>query len=224
MLFLGMRSVMEIGGFCAEGGPFLIEHHCPQGVAGVMIGGIWGGIIAAGIYVWLTIKHKIPSLVWLFWPALFLSLGWNFLEFGLDPPGGGGLAWGWLVCAIVFFIMGGAPLLWAAPYFVRALVSPEPTQPTGVFRMSTGSVRTAMSAFSGLRKAQRSGVVDEMTSAVAETLSRPEDGAVATETEGRADDLVSKLERLDALHRAGSLDDAQYEAAKREVLDQGDNP
>ena len=30
-LFLGMRRVMEIGGFCAEGGPFVIQHPCPEG-------------------------------------------------------------------------------------------------------------------------------------------------------------------------------------------------
>jgi hypothetical protein len=50
------------------------------------------------------------SLMPLAWPGLFLSLGWNFLEFAFAPPGGG-LAWGWLVCGVLFALMGGLPLL-----------------------------------------------------------------------------------------------------------------
>jgi hypothetical protein len=112
MLYMGMRAVMGVGGFCAEGGPFVIEQHCPQGVPLLVMGGMWGGIICYGLYIWQTIKHKIPSFALLGWSALFLSLGWNFLEFGLNPPGpGDGVEWGWLVCAFVFALMGGLPLL-----------------------------------------------------------------------------------------------------------------
>jgi hypothetical protein len=32
VLFLGMRSVMDIGGACASGGPFVPRVECPQGV------------------------------------------------------------------------------------------------------------------------------------------------------------------------------------------------
>jgi hypothetical protein len=46
------------------------------------------------------------------WPGLFLSLGWNFLEFTFSPPGGG-LAWGWLICGVLFVLMGGLPLILA---------------------------------------------------------------------------------------------------------------
>ena len=30
-----------------------------------------------------------------------------FLEFGLDPPGDEGVVWGWIICAVLFFLMGG---------------------------------------------------------------------------------------------------------------------
>lgn len=121
MLFLGMRRVMEIGGFCAEGGPFVIQHHCPEGAIPLVLGGLWGGLIMAAVYAWQVVKHGArPSLLGLLWPALFLSLGWNFLEFGLNPPGGTGLAWGWLVCAVLFGLMGGVPLMWALPAIVKA--------------------------------------------------------------------------------------------------------
>ena len=32
VIFLGMRAVLDIGGFCAEGGPYEIQTHCPDGV------------------------------------------------------------------------------------------------------------------------------------------------------------------------------------------------
>lgn len=112
MLYMGMRAVMGVGGFCAEGGPFVIEQRCPKGVPLLVTGGLLGGLVFYGLYLWQTIKHKVPSFAMLGWSALFLSLGWNFLEFGFNPPGqSGGLAWGWIVCAIVFGLMGGLPLL-----------------------------------------------------------------------------------------------------------------
>src|SRR5436190_15088757 len=35
ILFLSMRAVMRIGGFCASGGPYQIQTQCPKGVPGV---------------------------------------------------------------------------------------------------------------------------------------------------------------------------------------------
>jgi len=204
MLWLGMRSVMDIGGFCAEGGPFVIEHHCPKGVAAIMPLSIWGGVIAGGIYVWQTIKHKVPSLVWLFWPALFLSLGWNFLQYGLDPPGGGGLVWGWLVCAIVFILMGGIPLLIALPFMVRAYQRHDPES------------MAAPRPLAGLTPEVRRAAVD-VVAALRTSRMR---GEAARGSPAR-DDLVSRLERLDGLHRSGALDDAEFEAAKRALLHEG---
>jgi hypothetical protein len=111
LLYLGMRAVMDIGGACASGGPYVPRVECPEGVPLLMIGGIWGGLIFVGLYLWATSKHRVPTLVGFAWPALFLSLGWNFLDYGLDPPVGEGLVWGWLVCAVLFALMGGLPLL-----------------------------------------------------------------------------------------------------------------
>ena len=122
-LYLGMRAVMEIGGACAEGGPFVPVRPCPDGVPALMIGGIWGGIAFLGAYLWQTHKHQVPSLVGFAWPALFLSLGWNFLEFGVNPPDDSGLVWGWLVCAVVFILMGGLPLLLVIKPTFRAFAS-----------------------------------------------------------------------------------------------------
>jgi hypothetical protein len=190
VVFLGMRSVMEIGGACAQGGPFVPVRPCPAGVPGLMVGGIWLGLISAGVYVWRASRARALSFVGFFWPALFLSLGWNFWEFGLEPPDAVGTAWGWIVCAVVFFVMGAAPLLVAVPWFVRRLRGQEPTVPDLRARFAT----------------RRSAPVS------------------ADREPGSGADLVTRLERLDALHRSGALDDREYEAAKTAVLGGGETP
>jgi hypothetical protein len=109
-LFFAMRSVMDIGGSCASGNvPYEITRPCPQGVGGLMIGSIFGGLILLAIYAFNAIG---PNLTLFAWPALFLSLGWNFLEYAFSPPdGSSGVVWGWLVCGVVFVLMGGLPLV-----------------------------------------------------------------------------------------------------------------
>jgi hypothetical protein len=188
LLFLGMRSVMEIGGVCAEGGPFVPVQPCPEGIPLVMFGGVWGGLIFAGLYAWQAFRHGVPNFVALLWSALFLSLGWNFLEFGLDPPGGGP-AWGWLVCAVLFGLMGGIPLVLVGPWIVRRFTRSEPPPSWRTTIPTAAVVRAAVSAIPTVRV-------------------RPAEST----------DLVSALERLEALHRSGSLDDTEFEAAKDKLL------
>lgn len=200
MLFLGARAVMGVGGFCAEGGPFEIRQTCPQGTTLLILGGTWGGLAFAGIYAVQTIKHQVPGFEGLLWSALFLSLGWNFLEFGLDPPGGG-LAWGWLICAVVFGLMGGLPLPAALRSVVRGFRGER--QQWQETLVPPGTARAAAASMAALRRAMRS--------------SRTGPRSPEPEPDG---DLVSRLERLARLHRDGALDDAEYEAAKRTVLDE----
>jgi hypothetical protein len=116
VLFLSMRAVMRIGGFCASGGPYVIATPCPKGVAGLLIASIWIGVVLAIVYAFQSVKAKAPNFVALAWPALFLSLGYNFFAFAFDPPGDdGGTAFGWLICGVLFAIMGGGPLVgWIA--------------------------------------------------------------------------------------------------------------
>lgn len=188
-LFLGMRSVMDIGGFCAEGGPYVIEHHCPDGVAGVMVGSIWLGAIAAIIYAVAAARARIPSFVAFFWPALFVSLGWNFLEYSFDPPVGSGPVWGWLIPGVLFVLMGAVPLwLW-----IRM----------GGF--SAGGIRSGRTEVDGPHIGP---VVAPFPVAEAPPSSESIEGH----------DLVATLERLDELHRSGSLSDDEFAKAKRRLL------
>ena len=110
LLFQSMRSVMDVGGFCAQGGPYEIRTACPQGVAWVIPVSIFGMLLSVGISLVGAFSQGGPRPYAFAWSALFLALGWNFLEYGVDPPDGGTSA-SWLVCGVVFVIMGGVPLV-----------------------------------------------------------------------------------------------------------------
>jgi hypothetical protein len=109
-LYLAMRGVMNIGGFVAYGGPYHIAHQAPNWV--------WifpASILCGVLFIFLNqfnARHigGLNLLVLLF-PAVFLSLGENFLEFGFKPPGQEpGVAIAWIVCGVLFMAMGGIPL------------------------------------------------------------------------------------------------------------------
>lgn len=191
LLYLGMRAVMDIGGMCASGGPYVVAQPCPDGVPLMMIGGIWVGLIAAFFYVWASSGTRVPSFVWLVWPALFMSLGWNFLEYAFNPPTGEGIVWGWLIPGVLFELMGGVPL--AILITSRRALEPTDSVRAALAPPGTKAVATAMRAVIDARK------------------STKEPGLEPA-------DMVSELERLDALHRSGALSDAEYARAKRRLL------
>jgi hypothetical protein len=208
LLFLGMRSVMEIGGSCAEGGPYVPVRPCPKGIPLVMIGGIWGGIIFLGLYVWRGFRAGAPSFIALAWPALFLSLGWNFLEFGLNPPGDGGPVWGWLICAFFFALMGGLPLIAILPAMFRSLTGRQ--EPLGA-TAAGAALRTQIKAAAKWKPS--TGSAPASSSASSRTTSQRSE---ETETE----DVVSALERLQKLRSEGALSEDEFRAAKKKVLEE----
>jgi hypothetical protein len=112
LVYQSMRAVMDVGGACASGGAYEIRQTCPKGVAWVMPVGIFG-MFFAGIFTFLGVFPDGGPRPYVFaWSALFLALGWNFLDYGFDSPApGGGTEAGWIVCGVVFVIMGGVPLL-----------------------------------------------------------------------------------------------------------------
>lgn len=121
-LWFGMRDVMEVGGYCAEGGPYVIQQHCPDGAELLMFTGIPAGII--GLFVAMLGAAKsargAASLLLLGWPALFISLGHNFIDYAINPPEGMGSTVGWWVCGIMFALMG-LPALAGIPWLLRAI-------------------------------------------------------------------------------------------------------
>ena len=204
LVFLAMRAVMDVGGFCADGGPYVIEVHCPEGVPLLLIGGIFGLFGFGGLMVWKgsTIGGPYGGLVALAWPALFLSLGWNFLEYALRPPTGEGIVWGWLIPGVLFVLMGGVPLLAVLPIGQSGRV---------------GNVRERMAGTVAPRS-RPSPVMDAERAEMATQLTRLLGQKSANPGDNDQGDLVSKLERLSALHQAGSLTADEFEQAKRALI------
>ena len=198
-LWLSMRAVMGVGGACASGGPYVPAVECPDVVVALTPLSIIGLFVFGGLAFWggASIGAGWAGVISLAWPALFLSLGWNFLEFGLNPPGAepGELAWGWLVSAVVFGLMGGVPLAVAIWGIVEA------QRGRGSGRAVPG--RRTMSMPRGRYE-----------------LTVRDRRATGSRGSGVADDLASRLERLARLHDAGDLTDPEFEAAKRATLDE----
>ncbi|HUR17273.1 MAG TPA: hypothetical protein VMZ33_08300 [Candidatus Limnocylindrales bacterium] len=200
LVWLSMRAVMNVGGFCAEGGPYVIETPCPAGTPLAITIGIFGLFVFGGLVVWkgAAIGGRYAGLVALAWPALFISLGWNFLEYAFNPPGppGQGIVWGWLIPGVVFIVMGAGPLLLALDIGKEGLV---------------GSART--------RAANRI-APDDRYAPRANRQKLVNDLQAAKENAEDAADLVTKLERLSALREAGDLTSGEFEDAKRAILRQ----
>jgi hypothetical protein len=193
LVFLGMRAVMDVGGFCAEGGPYVIETHCPEGVPLLLIGGIFGLFAFGALMVWKgsRLGSFYGALVLLAWPALFISLGWNFLEYAIWSPTGEGIVLGWLIPGVIFVLMGGLPLAAVLPIS-------RPGRSERAFEwMVGGPTSRAGRALGGSRK-----------------FSADVDASSAD----HASDLVSALERLAALRQAGILSADEFEQAKRALL------
>ena len=208
-LFLAMRKLMDIGGACATGGPYEIAQPCPEGVAAVFPVAIILGIASAfavGVYGG---RLGYGTLALLAWPALFLSLGWNFLEYAFDPPGDdGGIVGGWLVCGVIFVLMGGLPLLPLVRHpkeIVRFVWPPEPP-PRETPRPAPVPAPTA----------PPSGIVRDVAQ---RTRRRPPVAVPAGVSRPAAEPgVVDDLERLADLHRQGALTDREFAQAKEQLL------
>jgi len=128
LVFLAMRAVMDVGGACADGGPYVSAQSCPEGSTAALLLGIFlgmgfaflasaGGIALGGIWA------ATPVLAW---SALFGSLGWNFLDYGLfNAPPEIGIDLGFVIPGVIFWIMAAVPLLGVFPVMelIRASTS-----------------------------------------------------------------------------------------------------
>jgi hypothetical protein len=130
-VYLGMRDLMrESGGTCASGGPYEIANECSSGQVGLLFGGIVAVLVFMALHAALEHWADGPRIGW---PAisgvLFLALGWNFIDLGLDPPQADGTSIGWLVSGVVFWLMAVgflAPAAMRAAEWLRRGGGPEP--------------------------------------------------------------------------------------------------
>lgn len=202
LVFLGMRAVMEIGGACATGGPYVPAVECPEGVPAVTLIGVFGGLAGAFLATACGARIAGPwgAIALLAWPALFISLGWNFLESGFSPPDQEGLEWGWLFCGVVFVVMGAVPLLAAIRWRDD---------------VREGVVATQLDATAWPRLSR---VDPELIRRAALSTDHPMPMEMADADGSAAPGLVDELERLAALRDRGDLTADEYAAAKRALL------
>lgn len=105
LLYLGSATVMGLGGFCASGGPYVIETPCPEAVVAFVPISIWTGIAAVAIGGVFAQGFGTPLVSWA-WPVLFIGLGIAFLISSTVP---GGITF--LLIGVMFVIMGAVPLV-----------------------------------------------------------------------------------------------------------------
>jgi len=193
LIWLGMRSVMDIGGACADGGPFVPVQPCPEGSAAALMLGMFGlfGFGGLGLYAGSRVGGGWVALPLLGWPALFGSLGWNFLEYGFTFEDGDPV-WGWIVPGILFILMAVVPLWFV--WWARGSATPLDAR-LGLSRgLDARATRDARNASSEPRPSHPS----------------PADPSV--------EDPVDQLERLADLRRRGDLTGDEYERFKRALL------
>jgi hypothetical protein len=106
LLYMGSATVMGLGGFCASGGPYVIQTECPDAVVAYVPLSIFGGLAAAAIGAIFAQGFGTPLISWA-WPILFCGLGAAFLIASTAP---GGITF--LIIGVLFVIMGLVPLVW----------------------------------------------------------------------------------------------------------------
>jgi hypothetical protein len=105
VLYQGVEVLSGIGGYCASGGPYVIQTECPAAVMWALPVGFIGAFVAWMLAFFLQKGFSAPVVVWA-WPILFVGLG---IEFFLSIPLSG--AFVGILCGTLFVIMGLAPLI-----------------------------------------------------------------------------------------------------------------
>ena len=199
-------SVLSVGGSCGSGGAYEIATPCPSGAWMAPVG-LFVGLVGLGFYL-LRRPAGSPQLLILAWPALFGSLGVQFLRAATSESG----AYGFWLCGIVFLVMAAAPLLLVMGERgarVQLLVGDGRAEPERIEDQS----RSAFAGFEAdgtVSRGRDLSPVDFHGSGPALRRRRRARTAVY---------LSESLDRLSRLHRQGDLSDAEFAEAKQKVLD-----
>jgi hypothetical protein len=115
-LFQVAGVVIGLGGFCASGGPYVIETECPEAVVLFAPLGIFGMIGAVVVGLVFAREFGTPLVLWA-WPILFIGLGGQFFAGAFID---GQVAITNIFLGLMFVVMGFVPLWWS----IRAGVQP----------------------------------------------------------------------------------------------------
>lgn len=105
LMYQSASILSGIGGFCASGGPYVIETECPDALIWSFPVGFFSVFISWGIGLALQRGFSAPVIVW-GWPILFVGLGINFFLWI-----GSGAVFVGILCGTLFVLMGLAPLV-----------------------------------------------------------------------------------------------------------------
>ena len=235
MMFLAMRSVMGVGGSCADGGPYVIAAPCPGGAtAGLLIGvfallGSW----AVAAYYGSRVGGLWSNAPIFGWAGLFIALGWNFLEAAFASEGGVDITG--LLLGAMFWAMGGIPLI--VVLLATARGGGRSSGISGTSRHGTPAPAAGFAPYGEEHVSHRNhptpaatdgrALRDQLLSAIARDLdavgTRSADhGSIEPVPDANptpdAAALAVHLERLADLHAGGLLDDAEYATAKGAIL------
>ena len=225
LLFLGMRAVMDVGGACADGGPYVSAQPCPTGVPLAMFGGMFGLFGSAGLIVWFgsQIGKWAAGLVALGWPALFLALGFNFLDYAFRPPDDEAVpVWGWLVPGVLFWLIGGAPVAIGFLAWREARSGRPGNRLTRQVATSIASRPVVFGSGAARPSARSEARVEFAPGQWGAPRIAAQPGHQGGSPPEPAPDLVDDLTRLAELHAAGDLTDDEFSAAKLERLTEPD--
>ncbi len=104
-LFQTAGVVIGLGGYCASGGPYVIETECPEAVVVFAPLGIFGMLAAAGVALIFARGFGVSLVAWA-WPILFVGLG---AQFAVGAIGGISIVTN-IVIGVMFIVMGLAPV------------------------------------------------------------------------------------------------------------------
>jgi len=232
LLYEGMRAVMDVGGACADGGPYVSAQPCPDGTPVAMFFGAFGLFAFGGLG--MVYGAKVGGYGWvplLAWTGLFAALGWNFLDYGLvNPPEGQGIEWGYVIPGVLFQLMAWVPVV----FVILGLWGTRTSSGgTGASRIVPNRIVPNSMRGSAFPKATAIDVVDTSPRpAIATTVRQQQLRAIDTlmgaavadaragspGTSGDTQALLDHLERLGDMRDHGLLTTTEYETAKEAVM------
>ena len=127
LIFLGMRSVMDIGGFCAEGGPYVIAQGCPDAATPSLLLGMFGlflfGAIATGYGIRSAGSGPLRrSSAGRRCSACSAGTSWST---ACSIRAGRWIELGWAICGVVFWLMAAGPLIALLPLGAALRTAPS---------------------------------------------------------------------------------------------------
>ena len=198
---------LMLTGTCASGGPYVSARPCPPGTGGqilAVIGGVFGGLIGAGIYAARgrsgerrDSRYPLPLAMW---TLLFCTIAGSGLYATLGPAAGKDAPKGTAIfLAALFFPMGLAPLL-------TLLTKRGPGIAVGARPAQAAALATALEQVAQQRASHPT---------PSPPPAPPSTPAVKKDDD---EDPIKKIERLAKLRDKGVISEAEFEVEKARLL------